>query len=74
MLGLRYTDFIAPLVKTAQEQQAIITAMEAENLALKQAMESENGKLKAQISNLKAEFDNLLQKVGDMVKRKKAAK
>jgi hypothetical protein len=37
-------------------------------------LKSENGKLKPQMSNLKAGFDNLMQKVGEMVKRKKAAK
>lgn len=80
-LGLRYTDFIAPLVKTVQEQQTTITdleqknrELEAKNRELQQAMEREDSKLKAQMANLKAGFDSLLQKVGEIGKRKNAPK
>ncbi|GEM_PF-5216128 len=56
-LGLRYTDFIAPLVKALQEQQVQIDALKAENAQLKN-----NAK---EIQNLKAELEaikNMLKK------------
>lgn len=48
-LGLRYTDFIAPLVKALQEQQAQIDALKAENTQLKNDAK--------EIQNLKAELE-----------------
>ncbi len=62
-LGLRYTDFIAPMVKTIQEQQAIIKDLRAQ-------MESEDAKIKTQMANLKTELANLLKKMSEMVKLK----
>lgn len=76
-LGLRYTDFIAPLVKTVQEQQTTITDLEQKNRELEaknRELQQVDDKMKAQIANLKAGFDSLLQKVGEIGKRQNAAK
>jgi hypothetical protein len=67
-LGLRYTDFIAPMVKTIQEQQEVINDLKLQNQTLRAQVESEDGKIKSQIANLKAEFAALLKKLGDMAK------
>lgn len=60
-LSLRYTDFIAPMVKAMQEQQEIIerqegyiSAMRSEIEAMKKAGESEIEALKAEIKAIRA--------------------
>ena len=50
-LGLRYTDFVAPLVKAVQEQQAFIAALQLENAKLR----ADNSAIKADNSAIKTD-------------------
>jgi trimeric autotransporter adhesin len=55
-LGLRYTDFVAPLVKAVQEQQ-----QEIENLKAKLLTEQKHvSALEASIQNLKSESEEIV--------------
>ncbi|MEN9866515.1 MAG: hypothetical protein RL748_2105 [Pseudomonadota bacterium] len=47
-LGLRYTDFIAPLIKAVQEQEEVIKSLEGKNSQLQAQMNT----LQAQVANL----------------------
>ena len=42
MYSVRYSDFVVPLVKAVQEQQAIIEALQKENEALRAVFNSQN--------------------------------
>jgi len=59
-LGLRYTDFIAPLVKAVQEQQDEITSLETELKLLKQQVKNLSAE-NSQIIQFRAELDRLKQ-------------
>ncbi|MBX2958273.1 MAG: tail fiber domain-containing protein [Cyclobacteriaceae bacterium] len=64
-LGLRYTDFIAPLVKAVQEQQEEIANLESELKLLKEQVKilsTEN----SQIGQFMAELDKLKQSMGSI--------
>jgi hypothetical protein len=54
-LGLRYTDFIAPIVKAMQEQQAMVEAVQKENKMLA----ASNSALETKLSVLQKEMIEL---------------
>jgi hypothetical protein len=58
-LSLRYTDFVAPIVKAIQEQQATIAALQGEIEALR-ARQAQIDSQKADIAALKAQVNALL--------------
>ena len=55
--GLRYAEFVVPLVKAVQEQQLMIEKLQAENLELKSKL-SEIEKMKADIQQIKAAMNH----------------
>lgn len=57
-LGLRYTDFVAPLVKAVQEQQLIIDQLKQQNLQKDQKLE-----------NLQASIESLQTAVAELIKQ-----
>lgn len=73
-LGLRYTDFIAPLVKTVQEQEALIDGLRLHNQQLQQALENQGNQLQVQISSLKVAMRMLAKNTGTLPHRKEGMK
>ena len=67
-LGLRYTDFIAPLVKTAQEQQQLIKILQSKIQVLTEmAAQQESALHEATTENtlMRIEYDKRLKKLED---------
>jgi len=56
--GLRYAEFVVPLVKGMQEQQAIIQSLTQDNAKIK----AENAELKSDIDQIKAMLNKIAQK------------
>jgi Chaperone of endosialidase len=72
-LGLRYTDFVAPLVKAVQEQQQTIEALQAKVQELTQqlnAQQSASTKSKKEKEILKSDFESRLKKLEEMLNLK----
>ena len=81
-LGLRYTDFIAPMVKAMQEQQKMIEEQKAQIEKLKADLQTvtaqktetkttDNASLEARLSALTAEFEKLKAMLGAEAKKDK---
>jgi molecular chaperone GrpE (heat shock protein) len=65
LYGLRYAEFVVPLVKAMQEQQRIIEEQHMTNETLKKEIETlkqSNLSFSQQLIQLKAELDNLKSK------------
>jgi chromosome segregation ATPase len=68
-LGLRYSDFVAPIVKSVQELNAKLEALEAENQKLKTALleamnekeklASENKDLESKVNTIQGDVDEI---------------
>ena len=81
MLGLRYTDFVAPLTKAVQElagrntelekyvggQQQMIESLKAEIARIKTQHQTVVGKLEAENSQLKTDMESRLKKLETML-------
>lgn len=55
-LGLRYTDFVAPLVKAVQEQQDVIAALQLENAKLR----ADNTSIKADNNAINVSLNKII--------------
>lgn len=61
--GLRYAEFVVPLVKAVQEQQAIIKKLEMQVEAVKAEIPMEIGKQEAIISKQQRQIDELIKRL-----------
>lgn len=62
LYGLRYSEFVVPLVKAVQEQQKEIEELKKENAALK-AQTDKIGKMEAELQQIKAMLNTKLEKI-----------
>jgi len=67
MLGLRYSDFVAPLTKAVQEQQQTIESLKAEIASMKTQHQTEVVKLEAENTQLKSDIESRLKKMETML-------
>jgi hypothetical protein len=59
IMGLRYSEFVVPLVKAVQEQQAIIEKLQMQVEAAKAEIPMQTGKQQKMIEDLKKEIEGL---------------
>jgi nucleoside-triphosphatase THEP1 len=70
LYGLRYAEFVVPVVKAMQEQQVIIATLQKQVEAARAEIPTEVGKQQQVINDLKKQIDQLQKRVLDLEKSK----
>jgi hypothetical protein len=68
-LGLRYTDFISPMVKAMQEQQKVIEELNQKLEEANSELRTQNAELKSQISTINDQLFLINSKLGTQVQK-----